>query len=387
MRVLHLVYSLYRGGLESWLLRMLREIPRDVAAMDVCCMGLDTGPWADQASELGAKVLHCPLRPDHIRFFWGLRRILIRNNYDLIHNHLGVYSGFPVWIARRERVPVITTFHNTDFSMASLRWLRLPLISDLRRFYARLSIDYAARNTNILSGVSKGVLDDVIAGRGGLQAKSRVLYLGVPLPELPTEEEKAAFRKALGFEARSPVIIHVGRFIEQKNHDGIVEIFQRVLRICPEARLLLIGEGPLRSRVEDTVKRHNISECVKFIGFRDDASTLIANCDLFLFPSLHEGLPVVALEAQAAGVPLVGSMIPGLTEAVEHGRTALLHPVEDIEGMADSALKIFSDRELASQMGEAGRNRIQKAFSVQAAAGRLMEMYAELRKQPQETTA
>ncbi|MBI5249430.1 MAG: glycosyltransferase [Desulfomonile tiedjei] len=387
MRVLHLVYALYRGGLESWLLRMLREIPRDVAAMDVCCMGVDTGPWAEQASDLGARVLHCPLRPDHIGFYLGLRRILNRYNYDLIHNHLGVYSGFPVWIAKRERVPVITTFHNTDFSMASLRWLRLPLISDLRRLYARLSIDYAARNTNILSGVSKGVLNDIIAGRNGLQVKSRVLYLGVPLPEIPTQDEKAVFRKSLGFEALSPLIIHVGRFIEQKNHYGVIEIFKRVLRVCPDARLLLIGEGPLRSRVEDAVERDNLSEYIMFLGFRDDASTLIAKCDLFLLPSLHEGLPVVALEAQAAAVPLVGSMIPGLTEAVEQGRTAVLHPVEDLQGMADSALKILTDCEFATQLGTAGRGRIQKAFSVKAAAGRLLEIYEELINRSERTTA
>ncbi|MBI5115303.1 glycosyltransferase [Candidatus Poribacteria bacterium] len=378
MRVLHLVYAFYRGGLESWLLRMLREIPRDVCAMDVACMGTDTGPWAHQAEALGAKVFHCPLNPAHIGFMRGLRRILHEGNYDLVHNHLGVYSGFPVWIAKREGVPVITTFHSTDFSMGTLWWLRLPLVRDLRRFYARLSIAYAVRETNLLSGVSEAVLKNVVDGRSELRTKARVLHLGVPLPEIPTEEEKSALRNSLGFGDRARLIVHVGRFIEVKNHTGIVEIFRRVLQVCPDTKLLLVGEGYLRSEVEDSVRSQNLGESLRFLGFRDDAPDLVAKCDLFLLPSIHEGLPVVALEAQAAGVPLVGSNVPGLAEAVDDGKTALLHPVEDIQGMADSVVRILTDREFAGRLGNAGRARIAEFFSAKAAAGRLLNMYSEL---------
>lgn len=378
MRVLHLVYAFYRGGLESWLLRMLQEIPRDVCAMDVACMGKDTGPWAHQAQALGAKVLHCPLNPAHIGFMRGLQRVLREGDYDLVHNHLGVYSGFPVWIAKREGVPVITTFHNTDFSTATLWWLRLPLIRDLRRLYSRWSIGYAARNSDILSGVSGAVLNEIIADRNELQNNSRVLYLGVPLPDIPSARERAGFRESLGLDCDAPLIIHVGRFIEQKNHSGLIEIFRRVLQACPEATLLLVGEGPLRSRIEEIVRSRGMGESVRFLGFRDDAPDLVAECDLFLLPSIHEGLPVVALEAQAAGVPLVGSNVPGLAEAVDDGKTALLHPVEDVQGMADSAARILADREFADRLGSAGQARIAEFFSAKAAAVRLLNMYSEL---------
>jgi glycosyltransferase involved in cell wall biosynthesis len=378
MRVLHLVYAFYRGGLESWLLSMLREIPRDACAMDVACMGTDTGPWAHQAEALGAKVIHCPLNPAHIGFMRGLRRILREGEYDLVHNHLGVYSGFPVWIAKREGVPVITTFHNTDFSTATLWWLRLPLIRDLRRLYSRWSIGYAAQNSDILSGVSGAVLSDIIADGKELPSNSRVLYLGVPLPDIASAAEKARFRESLGLDRDVPLIIHVGRFIEQKNHFGLIEIFHRVLKACPEARLLLVGEGPLGSTIEEMVRSRDMGENVLFLGFRDDAPELVAKCDLFLLPSIHEGLPVVALEAQAARVPLVGSTVPGLAEAVDDGKTALLHPVEDIQGMADSAARILTDREFAGRLGNAGRARIAEFFSAKAAAGRLLNMYSEL---------
>jgi glycosyltransferase involved in cell wall biosynthesis len=378
MRVLHLIYSFYRGGLESWLISMLGEVSRETCRMDVCCMGPDTGPWAEQAERLGARVFHIPLRPGHLGFYSGLRRLLKQENYDLLHNHLGVYSGFPVLISRNARVPVITTFHNTDFAQASMWWLRLPILSQLRKVYARLSIRYALDHTDMLSGVSQGVLNAMVSGRTDLSRKSRVLYLGVPVPPVSSEAEKRSFRESLGFGARSKLVMHVGRFIEQKNHRGLLAVFQRIVNNFPDARLILIGEGPLKPLTQELVETTGLGGFVRFLGLRDDVSDLMTKSDIFLLPSLHEGLPVVALEAQAAGLPVVGSRIPGLSEAVEDGATALLHDVNDTDGMAESALKLLRNPELSDELAEAGRARVQQHFSLQAAAGRLVALYAEL---------
>ncbi|AFM25491.1 glycosyltransferase [Desulfomonile tiedjei] len=378
MRVLHLIYSFYRGGLESWLISMLGEVSPESCRMDVCCMGPDTGPWAEQAEGLGACVFHIPLRPDHLGFYTGLRRVLKQENYDLIHNHLGVYSGFPVWIARNEGVPVITTFHNTDFTQASMWWLRLPILSQLRNLYARLSIRYALEHTDILSGVSQGVLNAMISGRTDLSRKSRVLYLGVRVPPVSCEAGKRSFRESLGFGPHSKLILHVGRFIEQKNHRGLLEVFRRLVNNFPDARLILIGEGPLKTVIREMVESAGLDEFVRFLGLRDDVLDLMTKSDMFLLPSLHEGLPVVALEAQAAGLPVVGSRIPGLSEAVEEGTTALLHDVHDTDGMADSVLKLLRNPGSAEELARAGRERIQQQFSLHAAAGRLLALYAEL---------
>ncbi len=378
MRVLHLIYSFYRGGLESWLISMLGEVSPETCRMDVCCMGPDTGPWAKQAEKLGARVFHIPLRPDHLGFYAGLSRVLKQGSYDIVHNHLGVYSGFPVWISRNARVPVITTFHNTDFTQASMWWLRLPILSQLRNLYARLSIRYALEHTDMISGVSQGVLNAMISGRTDLSRKSRVLYLGVRVPHVSCEAEKRTFRESLGFGRHSKLILHVGRFIEQKNHRGLLEVFQRIMNNFPDARLILIGEGPLKTLMQELVESAGMDEFVRFLGLRDDVLDIMTKSDIFLLPSLHEGLPVVALEAQAAGLPVIGSRIPGLSEAVEEGTTAFLHDVHDTDGMADSALKLLRNPELAEELARAGRARIQQHFSLQAAAGRLVALYAEL---------
>lgn len=362
---------------------MLRVIPRDYCRMDFCCKGEDKGPWASHAEELGAEVYHCPFRPSHVGFMRGLERILKTGHYDVVHNHLGVYSGFPVWISHKAGVPVISTFHATRIDDPHNQWLRLPMLTHLRRLYGRMSIGYAVRNSELVTGVSRGVLESMVPDSNKIRGKCRVLYLGVEVPPAPTVEEKANLRKALELSPQAPVVLHVGRFMEQKNHVGIIEIFGRVLQTFPEAKLLLVGDGILKESIQGRVAERKLEASVLFLGHRNDVPDIMRSCDVFLLPSFYEGFPVVALEANAASLPVVGSRIPGLSEAVEDGRTALLHPVTDIPGMAASVSKLLGDPEYARMLGSAGRMRIQGNFTAQAAATRLMELYAEFRREAQ----
>ncbi|MBI4965614.1 MAG: glycosyltransferase [Desulfomonile tiedjei] len=358
---------------------MLRVIPRDACRMDVCCKGDDKGPWAWQAEELGAEVYHCPLRPSHIGFMRGLERLLKTGRYDVVHNHLGVYSGFPVWISHRAGVPVISTFHTTRIDDPHNWWLRLPILTQLRRLYGRISINYAVRNSELVTGVSKGVLENMAPDKCRISGQCRVLYLGTDVPPAPTPQSRVDFRTALGLSAQAPLVLHVGRFMEQKNHVGLIAIFERVLLDCPETKLLLVGEGILKESIKALVENLGLGTSVLFLGHRNDVADIMRNCDVFLLPSFYEGLPVVALEANAASLPLVGSRIPGLAEAVEEGRTAILHDVDDIRGMADSVVRLLTDPASARRLGEAGRERIQQEFSAEAGAKRLLELYAECR--------
>lgn len=385
IKVLHLINAFNRGGLESWLLTMLRVIPKDVCRMDVCCKGDDKGPWAMRAEELGAAVYLCPLRPSHVGFMRGLERILKTGHYDVVHNHLGVYSGFPVWISHRAGVPVISTFHATKIDDPHNWWLRLPVLTQLRKLYARISIGYAIRNSDLVTGVSKGVLENMAPDNGKLRGKCRVLYLGIDVPPAPTEEDRVSFRKGLGLSLHAPLVLHVGRFKEEKNHIGIIAIFERVLDAFPEAKLLLVGDGILKETIKTLVENRKLAASVLFLGHREDVADIMRNCDVFVFPSFYEGLPVVALEANAACLPLVGSRIPGLAEAVEDGRTAILHDVKDIQGMADSIIRLLVNPELAHRLGAAGRDRVKQQFSAEAGARRLLNLYSEFQQniQPQ----
>ncbi len=378
MRVLHLIHSLNRGGIENWLVSMLRQIPRHVCEMDVCCKGFSTGDMAADVQSMGIPVFRCPLGPTHIGFARQFLQILEQGQYDILHNHLETYSGFPVWLAHQRRIPVITSFHNTNVLTPQVWLTRLPGLQQLRSLYSGISVDYALRHSDRVTGCSQGVLTSINPKGTQRSGSSEVLYYGVRMPDPPTSEEKVAFRQQFGWPVETSLILHVGRIIEQKNHAGLLAIFHQVVREIPTAKLLIVGAGPLQRQVEAEIDRRGLNQAVRLLGLREDVPTLMGLCDLFLLPSLHEGLPVVALEASAAQLPIVASRIPGVTEALLEGETALLHPVEDISGMAASVVRLLRDRPLAQQLTTAGRLRVQQKFSAEASARSLLAIYQSL---------
>jgi glycosyltransferase involved in cell wall biosynthesis len=374
IRVLHLVTWLEPGGLEMWLLSMLKEIPRGAVGMDFCCKGPSVGTLARMAEGWGARVFHCPLRPDHLGFVTGLGRVLRAGGYDVLHNHLEAYSGVGAWVGRREGVPVITSFHNTEFPPQT--WTRLPGLRGLRQVYGAVSRRCAVRWSRYVTGCSRAVLSRV-GPPSGRPAAGRVLYYGVPRRPRAAAPERDALRTEMGWPAGSPVIVHVGRMVAQKNHQGVLDVFGRVRAVVPQARLLCVGDGPLRAAVERRIAREGLAGHARCVGVRGDAVELMGRSDVLLLPSRHEGLGLVALEAGAVGVPVVGSRIPGLDEVVLEGENGTLHAVDDVAGMADSVVRILGDAEAAERLGEGGRRRVGDHFSVQASAERLAGLYRE----------
>ncbi|WYL96430.1 MAG: glycosyltransferase family 4 protein [Gloeotrichia echinulata IR180] len=376
-KVLHLINNFNRGGIEKWLLYMLGEIPRSQYVIDFYCKGSNIGVLAKIAQHLDAKVICCRLGINQVRFAQQLRQILLEEDYQIIHNHLQVYSGLPVWVAHQLEIPIITSFHNTYFGY-QMPFTRLPSIRQMRSVYAMISIRYALTHSDLVTGCSQAVLDSLNLQGTKIHKRSRILNYGINIPELATTEERNTFRQSFGWSKDVPVILHVGRFSEQKNHLGLLSIFKLVVKHIPTAKLLLVGEGPLRGFIEKNIAQLKLSQAVYLLGQRDDVPSLMSKCDVFLLPSLYEGLPVVALEANAAGLPVIGSKILGLTEAVVDGKTAILHDVDDIEGMAQSAIALIHNPHYCLQLGKAGREWVTDNHSTSVSAKQLIEIYDSL---------
>lgn len=375
-KILHLITWFNPGGIETWLLSVLDLVHRqnDRYHMDVLCKGSEVGKLAPLAIASGATVHHCPLTATHVPFARQFRQILEEGQYDLIHNHFGPYSGLPTWIARQMGIPVITSFHNT--SMATHTGLNRPVLKQMRDLYSTVSLGYAFQHSDLITGCSQAVLKSLVPSSVSPE-KQRALYYGVKIPPIPGEDERRALRRELDLPEDTPIVIHVGSFKEQKNHMGLIRIFGMVVSRVPEAKLLLLGDGLLRPAVEQKVAEMDLQNSVRFLGIRQDATALMGKSDLFLFPSFHEGLPVVALEAGVSGLPIVGSDIPGTDEATEPGETAFLHPVSDEDAMADSAVRILTDKSLAERMGRAARERASALFSIDVSVRNLLQLYDE----------
>jgi glycosyltransferase involved in cell wall biosynthesis len=204
-----------------------------------------------------------------------------------------------------------------------------------------------------------------------------VIYYGTDLVPVASENERRDFRKLFSWPEDAPIIVHVGRFAEQKNHFGLIEIFNLVVQRVPDAKLLLIGGGPLREAVEAVVHKRRLSNAVTFLGYRDDVPAILSRSNVFLFPSWFEGLGVAALEASAAALPVVASKVAAISEAVEDGVTGLLLDPKDVVGMADAVSRLLGDSDFANRLGAAGRNRIAERFSKRVSADSLLRTYHE----------
>ncbi|MCS6775945.1 MAG: glycosyltransferase [Chloroherpetonaceae bacterium] len=373
-RVLHLIAYFEAGGIEKWLLSMLEQIDRSVCEMDFCCK-LREGYLAPEARRHGAHIFTNLFTPAHLPYGRELARILQEGQYDVVHNHMETLSGYPVWIARRLGIPVISSFHNTRFPPGE-QSRHSRVLTGLRSSYSRLSIGYALQRSDIVTGCSRAVLRS-LAPDYAQRPHFRVLYYGVRVPPEATGEERRAFRAELGWHESVPIVLHVGRFVEQKNHAGVLQVFRKARAQVPNAKLVLVGDGPLRATMEAEIQRSGLSESVRLLGIRNDVPHIMCVSDLFLFPSRHEGFGLVATEANAAGLPVVGSAISGLDEAVCPGETALLYPPDDVDRMAGAVVQLLTDPNYARHMGTLGRKRVEAEFSLAVSARRLLELYHE----------
>ena len=174
--------------------------------------------------------------------------------------------------------------------------------------------------------------------------------------------------------AGRPSVLTVARLDEQKGHHYLLEAVAQV----PEAQFVLAGDGPLRTSLETQARSLGVEERVKFLGYRSDITDLLADCDVFVLPSLYEGLPLSILEAMSAGKPVIATHIGGTDEAVIAGETGLLVPPADSAALAAAIRSVLTDRPLAQRLAAAGRARVEQEFSAAKMVQQVIAVYAEL---------
>lgn len=375
IRVLHLLTALGHGGAEIWLLNLIEPLRALGIDVEFGLKAASLGALRGVAEQRGAATHDIPLRWSHHGYVRAVRALCESRRYDVVHTHEFVYSAVGVLAAKLARRPVVSTFHHYTFAPQTAQTGR-PGVRHLREAYGRASVAATLRTATLISTLSTAVIRR-LAPRYEHDPRYRRLHLSIDVPPLASADDRAAMRRAFGWPASAPVVIHVGRFIEQKNHAAVLSIFRRLHERLPEARLLLCGQGPLLEPVLATASALPCAPAIHYAGLRDDVPSLLARSDALLFPSLSEGFGLVALEATAAGCPVVGSRIEGLDEAVREGEGAILHPVDDPGAFADSLHRLLRTPGEAQRFGLLGRRRAQEEYSHEASARELAAVYRE----------
>ncbi len=312
VRILHVVGGMNRGGVETWLMNVLRNIDRERYHMDFLVHTDQPRAYDDEVRALGSRIIPC-LHPDRpLRYARRFTQVLREYGpYDVVHSHVHHYSGIPLMLARRAGVPIrIAHSHNdtsrVDRAAGRLRRLYLQTMEGLIRVETTCGLACSQPAAAALFGV-----------RWANDQRIQVLHYGIDLTPFrqALAEDRCVVRRQLGLPDNAIVVGHVGRFAPQKNHRFLIEIFAEILRHEPRAHLLLVGDGPLRPQVYAQVCALGLNDHVTFAGLRGDVPRLMVGAmDVFLFPSFYEGLSLVLVEAQAAGLRcVVSDVIP--TEA------------------------------------------------------------------------
>lgn len=299
IRVLHVLSGMDRGGLETLIMNIYRNVDRTQVQFDFLVHTDRECAYDKEISVLGGKIYRIPCRRSGILRNHRALNDFFKNHpeYRIVHQHVTSSSYIhPLRIARKYKVPIrIIHSHNTrDVGV---------IHNALHRLNKRLIRTCATHYFSCSSLAARWLYPKKQYDAG----KFILINNGIDTKKFRFDERlRGEKRRELGIEGKV-VIGHIGRFERQKNHDFLIDIFNAVHDRCDNAVLLLIGDGPLRNSIEEKVASLSLSSKVIFTGVRSDIPALLSAMDVFVMPSLYEGLPVVLVEAQASGLPCVVS--------------------------------------------------------------------------------
>lgn len=322
IRVLQVVTYMGRGGLETMLMNYYRYINHDRVQFDFLVHRDFEADYDNEIKSMGGNIYHVSkLNPLSKQYKSELDNFFKEHQeYKIVHSHLDCMAGIPLKYAKKNNVSLcIAHSHNSNQTKDIKYLLKLHYKKNINKYadYLFACSQEAGKwmfNTNDFK-----VLNNAIdAKKYSFNAEIRDVR-----------------RKEFNISSDSIVIGHVGRFFPQKNHEFIIDIFNEFHSNNPNSYLMLVGEGDLKESIIEKVKELNLEDYVIFTGLRSDVNELLQAMDLFLFPSLYEGLPVSIVEAQSAGLPcLISDKVP-----IECKKTDLVYQLN-----LDDSVDVWADK-------------------------------------------
>lgn len=364
VRVAQIMGKWVGGGVEAVVMNYYRNIDRNKIQFDFICDDDSTCIPKEEIENLGGKVILIPPYQKVLKYHKELKKVLKEGQYKIVHSHINALSVFSLWAAKSAKVPVrIAHSHSTSNKK---EWKKTLLKNMLRPFSKLFATDYFCCSE--------------LAGRWLFgnktydQGKVYLLNNAIDVDKFKYNEKlRKEKRKELHIKDKDLVIGHIGRFVKQKNHEFLIDIFNEIHKQNKNTILLLAGEGPLKEEIETKVKILGLEKNVKFLGQRKDANELYQTMDAFVLPSLYEGLPVVGVEAQAAGLPCFFST--DMTKETKVLQTtkfiSLIHTpqywAKEILKQLTSYTRIDMEKEITKNI-----------FNIQVEATKLEQQYSKL---------
>jgi glycosyltransferase involved in cell wall biosynthesis len=347
------------------------------------------GPLRAGIEQLGIPVEILPRRkhsvvalPLYLAELWHTRRALLglvrKYSVDVIQTHLLRSLDFLVLSLRLEaNARIFWTFHNARFELreehlARNKWLFKPKLWGYNLLYS-----LGARAVNRIIAVSEEVETSIHQTLPGIPSeKVTTISNSVDVSRYGMLAGRSALRRELGLCEGDVVAAVVATFKEQKGHRFLLDALPEVLKKHTHFKVLLIGDGELRAGLQVHAMTLRLEKNVLFLGSRGDVPALLAASDLFILPSLWEGLPMALIEAMATGLPSIATTVSGTNQVMNHGETGLLVAPGDSRELTGAMLELLSNPECMREMGRAARRRVEVHFGAQRQAQEHLDLFS-----------
>jgi glycosyltransferase involved in cell wall biosynthesis len=357
-RILHIDPETQWGGGEAQVLGLLSYLAARGHRNDL--LTHPGGQLAARCRTIDVRLWPLVMRNDlDVRGVPALRRLIRQMSYDIVHFHTKRAHALSLWLPRGPQRPRYVVTRRMD-NPESSTWCTRVLYN---------------RRVDGVVAISRAI-GDLLTSAGVKQDRIRYIASGI-------DPEK--FAPAVDSRIGATGIFTVGclgALEERKGHRYLLEAAALLKARGLRVRYEIAGQGRRRAGLEAEVARLGLDEQVRFLGFVTDTAEFLAGVDLLVMPSLQEGLGVAALEAMAAGRPVVASRVGGLAESVLDGTTGLLVPPRDPAALAEAIAQLASSQALAQAMGKQGRDRVRREFSLENMAGQNESYYYELVQRP-----
>lgn len=370
MKVLHIQKVTGIAGSERHLLELLPGLASRSAEVRMCVLGAGLyQPFVDALRGRGVDVEVFPAGGDvNPLLVRKIVRLIGEFDPDIVHTHLIHADVHGQLAARLARVPGVSSIHSTQTF-----YRREPY-----RSAARIAGRFARRTIAISEHVGRFVEELCLARNGTV----RVIHYGIDIAQWDlTEIARAAARASFDMRTNEVAVGVASRLVPNKGHGFLLKAFQEALREAPRLRLLVAGDGPLRSDLEAQAQGAGLTGAVRFLGYVTDMRTFMNACDLVTFPSFPEfgeGFGLAALEGMAAARPVVAIAVDPLPEVVLDGETGYLVAPEVVQELSDALVKLANDDGLRKRLGAQARERARTIFPMATMIERTLDTYREV---------
>ena len=362
LRVMHLLYSLEMGGAQKVVANLVKHHDRK-AFIPVVGSMVGAGPLEELIRRAGAEVVYFDKRPGiDLRVALRLREYIRKNDIRVVnaHNFTASLWGRIACAGLKDVAFVVTEHGRVGIPPKKMRYINRIFAGGIDRIIA----------------VNEETSEFVKSIYAYNAHKVRVVVNGIDVPESPGWA-KERLQAEFGIPLDSPVIVNVAALTHVKDHSLLIRAFNLLSREIPDARLLLVGDGPLREDLEKLAAESGLGDRVVFAGMRIEGPDIIDACDVFCLSSRVEGTSIAALEAMARSCPVVLTAVGGNPNIVIDQVEGLLVPHGKEELLAGALKRILMDRELANNLASAALRRIGTDFSAGVVADSTEAVYSE----------